>query len=106
MSPQEFSDDSVLGHIKLDLYADKDTGEINIFHEGEFEDPVIECHYYPQSHDLFFVFSDQTRMYLGAKVSDDLHPHFAKQKQAALYQITDEGEMGQATQIPLKQMYF
>lgn len=102
--PSDFPIDSVLGHIRLDIHASKSSGDINIMHEGTFEDPLVGFEYYPAARELVFVFEGDLAMSLGAPVDKGLVPFFLEGGNIGVFPVTDEGTMGKAVIVPLTVM--
>jgi hypothetical protein len=98
----QFPENSILRHLRLDIYADTKSGAINIFHDGEFEEPVQSLAFEQSSSDLLFVFADGDSMPLGADVADHLIPYFLSEKEAGLFQVQEDGTAGRGQVVPLK----
>jgi len=101
-NPQEFSKDTILGHIRLDITASEANGDINIFHEGNFEDPLIGFEYYKNGRELMFIFEGDIAMSLGAPIEEQLATIIVQAKKIGVFQVTDEGKAGKAVVLPLK----
>ncbi len=100
--PTDFPADTILGHVRLDIYASQKSGDINIFHEGAFGDPLVGFEYYPARRELVFVFEGDMAMPLGAELDEGLIPYFIKGKEVGVFQVTDDMKAGEGNIIPLR----
>ena len=100
-SPEDFSEDTILGNVRLDIHASTRTGDVAIFHEGEFEDPVIGFEYHVRENELVFLFKDDMAMSLGAPVQDAVIPYLKKADKIGLFQVLGEKAIGKGDVLPL-----
>ena len=101
-NPHDFPSDTILGNIRLDITASQSNGDVNIFHEGSFEDPLIGFEYYINGRELMFIFEGDLAMSLGAPVELGLSNILVEADKIGVFQVTDDGKAGKAEILPLK----
>ncbi len=100
-SPEDFPEDTILGNVRLDIQASTRTGDVAIFHEGEFEDPVIGFEYDVQANELVFIFEGDMAMALGAPIERNLIKYIKKADKIGLFQVIDDKTIGKGDLLPL-----
>lgn len=99
---EDFPAGSILSEMKVDIFASKRNGDINLFYAGELFKILTHFEYKPQTREFFFVFEETLRVPLGAYLTDDLAPYVAKADKVGVFQITLEGQPGEGRIVPLK----
>lgn len=87
----------------FDIYVNKVTGEVYIFHGPKIQHAIDHLEYHYQDHWVAVVLQDRTRLDLGAKIQWLIRPHW--ERTATLYIVqTKDGNAIDGIQVPLKKV--
>ena len=100
-NPSDFPPDTVLGNIRLSVFANDSDGAVNIFHEGYFKEPLVSLEYYAKDRDLVFIFEGDIAMSLGSVMDKSLIPFVLDAEEVAVFRL-ENGDPVDGVRLPLE----
>lgn len=85
---------------EFDIYVNKITKEVYIFHIKPVAQDIARLEYDPTDHSVTVVKNDGTQLDLGAKIQWLIRPHFVKAREIGIVQ-TKDGEAIDGFMVPL-----
>jgi hypothetical protein len=86
----EFAPGTLLAEMRIDIYSDKESGDVWIWHDAPFDPPVSSLEFTVKEQKLVFVFEDGTKKYLGAIIRKELVPYFQKSEEISFAEVNME----------------
>ena len=84
---KKFPADSLLSQMVINIYANKDNGDITVLHDRPFAQKIKRLQYNHEKRELIFFYEDDSSSPYGQNITDNIGKHLKKAKEATFFEI-------------------